>query len=246
MQALTALVVFTVAGTASASHFQSVPVPGLVETTFEAPGGKPGFGRRVLTGDTVDVAVTAFSASTGAFLSGPTSHTVGGTDTLPTTSPGLIPDHQIETSVMTVGLSRTLTIQIFADDALSTALAPAGLTLNPGTGPEPLISVFFEMPEINGGPDRFDDPEKITPASGTFNLLGTGGAVLFTTSAGINDAGTSFSVGNGVNAGGGDIFDPFIVGDIITGGSWTITYRIPTPASASLLGIGALILRRRR
>ena len=227
------------AGTASASGlFQSVTQSAqhqLDNSGFTNPIAASA------TGDTVGAGVTGFGAGGGAFLSGAGIHTIGGSDILASGAPGTIPDGTITSSVSTVGGVRTLTIVFGADGG--GAIAPAGLAI----GGAPVDTVFFELPGTNGGTDLIDDPMKIGVATGTFDLLGTAGASLFSSAATITDSGTSFSANNGVGITGVDLFDPAVIGDIITGGSYTISYAvIPAPSTFALLGLGGVVAHRRR
>ncbi|MEL7474270.1 MAG: PEP-CTERM sorting domain-containing protein [Planctomycetota bacterium] len=242
MKIAAALALTAAAGVASAALTSAGPVPGFANYVF-GPAPTGGGSSTVVAGDTVDAAVTGFGTGGGAFLSGPASHTVGaGPTILPSGGPGLIPDHIIDTSVSDAGGIRTLTIAIGAGGA---ALAPAGLAV----GGAAIDTIFFEIPDLNGGPDLFNDPAKAGPATGTFDLLGTGGASLFSTAAGVTGETPAgdFSVGNGVGIDAGlDLFDPAVTGDILTGGLWVISYEIPAPATAGLLGLGGLVAIRRR
>lgn len=246
LKTFTAVVVVAAVSAASAANFQSLTsAPGVAQHVFgDAPA--PAGNVENVAGDTVNVAVTAFNSGGGAFLSGAATHTVGdalgNTDIVPSGAAGIIPDHFITTFVTDVGTTRTLEIIIDASVDFSVPLAPAGLLV----AGAPITDFFFEIPDLNGGPDLFDDPDKIGPATGDFFLIGGGGATLFSTAAGIDDFGTSYSVGNGISVGGADPFDPAVVGDIIAGGAWRISYEIvPEPASLLLLAFGALAIRRR-
>lgn len=224
------------AAAASAGVFSSANNPGGAEHVFGTSpfNGNP---NALLTGDTVNAALTVFSAAGGAFAAGPGVHTVGSTSAL-AGIPGVTADMVITSSVTTVGTTRTLTISMIA--ANGAAIAAPGL----GIGGALVDSIFFELPDLNGGPDLFDDADKVGAASGTFNLLDNTGASLFGTAAGIDDFGTSFSVGNGVTTGpGSDLFGFAPIG----GGTWTISYEIvPAPGAAALLAMGGLVAARRR
>lgn len=224
------------AAAASAGVFSSANNPGVAEHVFGTSpyNGNP---NALLTGDTVNVALTGFSTGGGAFLAGPGSHTVGGTSSLAGVA-GVTADMVVTSSVTTVGTTRTLTISMIA--ANGAAIAAPGLAVGGAT----VDSIFFEMPGNNGGADLFNDADKIGAASGTFNLLDNTGASLFATAANITDTGTSFNVNNGVTTGpGSDIFG-FAP---IAGGAWTISYEIvPAPGAAALLAMGGLVAARRR
>lgn len=213
------------------------------------PAPTPGFSPMALTGDTVNMCVTGFSANGGAYLNGPVTHTVGGTTSGPSVAPGIIAPFEYASTVSTVGSTRTVVVDIYAvgAGAFLTTIAGPGLTL----GGAPVTSLRFEMPGLNGGVNMFDDGDKVGLATGTFTLVGTTNGVsaigLFSTAATITDFGTSFSVSNGVNAGGANLFDPNAVGATITGASFTISYEVvPAPSAAALLGVGALAATRRR
>lgn len=249
MKLTAVLALAAAAGAATASvNFQSVTVPGTAQHLF---GTSPNGGSSaVVAGDTVDAAMTAFGAGGGAFLNGPASHTVGaGPTVLPSGAPGLLPNGGIDTFVSDSGNIRTLTIFMFATPDFLTPVAPGGLAI----GGASLESIFFEIPDFNGGPDLFDDPQKVGPASGDFDLIGvditapTTPVILFSAAAGVDNFGSSYSVGNGVTTGpGSDIFDAATLGFAITGGQWVISYEIPAPATAGLLGLGGLVALRRR
>lgn len=190
---------------------------------------------RNVLGDTVNWAVTAFDSGGGGFLHAPQIHTVGGSDF--SAGSGPVGAVTISSSVSTVANVRTISMSILTDG--NTPIMQPGLSFS---GVDALNTIFFEIPDLNGGPDLFDDVDKIGAATGSFELLTTGGAVLFGAAAGIVDSGTSFSVGNGVGTGAGtDLFT-----NVITGGRWEISYAVPTPASAALLGLGGLVAVRRR
>lgn len=230
MKALFALAI--TAGSACAqSSFVAVDVkPFEVEYSF----GNTNVERNVL-GDTVNWAVTAFDSGGGGFLHAPQIHTVGGSDF--SAGDGTVGGVTISSSVSTVLNVRTVSISILTDG--DTPIMLPGLSFS---GVDPLNTIFFEIPDLNGGTDLFDDADKISAATGSFALLGAGGSTLFAAAAGVVDTGTSFSVGNGVGVGaGGDLF-----ANVITGGVWEISYTVPTPASAALLGLGGLVAVRRR
>lgn len=226
------------ASAASANVFESVAVPGRAADPFGVAGLSSNNNDRVL-GDTVNVAVTGFSTAGGAFLAGPGTHTVGGNSVLNGLA-GLTASFNISSSVSDAGGIRTLSISMTTIGG--GAIGIPGLAV----GGAPISSLFFELPDLNGGPDLFDDAQKVGAAAGTFNLLGTGGATLFSAAAGIVDSGTSFSIGNGISAGGANLFDPAAVGDILTGASWTVSYAIPAPGAAAMLALAGLGAARRR
>ena len=230
-----ALLLAVTAGTAVAqSNFVAVDSQPFVPTTAWNPAPETN-SNQLVDGDTVNWAVTAFDSGGGGFLVGSQLHTVGGSDFV--AGGGPVAGVTITTSVSTVANVRTLSISILTDG--DTPIMQPGLTFS---GVDPLNTIFFELPDLNGGPDLFDDANKIGVATGTFELLSTGGSVIFGAAAGIVDSGTSFSVGNGVGTGAGtDLF-----ANVITGGRWEITYAVPTPASAALLGLGGLVATRRR
>ena len=195
--------------------------------------------------------MTGFNTAGGAFLAGPGTHTVGGSDVLASASAGLIDDVVISTTVTTVGTTRTIDIFMLAAGGYN--IADAAITLS-GISVE---SLFFEVPDINGGPDLFDDAAKIGAASGSFDLIGADASgnlfSLFATTAGVDDLGTSFSVGNGVGVGsGGNILGSFGASTIdgsdvfVTGGIFSISYEVPAPSSAGILALGGLAATRRR
>jgi len=235
---LLAGVAASITSVAGANVIQSVTQhPGLAHNVF---GTAPTHGAEAVTGDTVNVAITAFTPSAGgAILVGPGVHTAGGVNAVNSVAPALIANTTITSTVTTVGTTRTVSILWIADLApFNGAIAQPGL----GVGGQQFTSIFFEMPGNNAGANLWDDAQKIGPATGTFNLLDNLGASIFGTAAGITDSGTSFNISNGVNAGGTPIFN-FPIG----GGTWTVSYEIiPAPGAFALLGLGGLAAARRR
>ncbi|MFG0307000.1 MAG: hypothetical protein ACF8Q5_12390 [Phycisphaerales bacterium JB040] len=226
------LVLFVCAGSACAeSSFialdRALIVPG---------GGLPDEPQLAVAGDTVNWAITAFSTAGGTFLHGPGTHTVGGSNAS-AGLPGTIGDVVVSSSVSTSASNvRTLVINMVTTS--NARLAIGGLTI----GGAVIDTVRFEVPGVNGGPNFFDDPYKLSAATGTFNLLGNNGAVIFSGAAGVTDNGTSFGLANGVTTGPGtNLFNNYI-----TGGRFTITYTVPAPGSVAVLGLGGLAFRRRR
>lgn len=221
-------------GAASAQLFQSVDRRdfGVIPTDFSNLDGA-----RSVAGDTVNVAVTGFTPTTGALLYGPGLHTVGGSSALASAAAALFADGTVSSTVTTVGDLRTVTVSIRGGGA-SQAIGTAGLTLAGAS----LTSLFFEVPDLNGGPDLFNDSEKISAAAGTFVLRGAANAALFTTGAIVDDFGTSFSLGNGVTIGNtGNILSFGIIG-----ADYTISYRVPAPGVAGVMALGGIVAARRR
>jgi len=200
-----------------------------------------------LTGDTVNVAVIALPAdfSDVYVLTGPGVHTVGSTNILPASNPGVLPSYRFASVISTVGTTRTLTLDITT--STGGALAPAGLKI----GGQNLALLSFQLPDVFAGSDRFNDAEKVGfDLRANYSLLGSGGSILRTLpaayaeySGGRFDLGATFDTGNDV-----DIFDPANTGGIITGARFVATYTVvPAPATAMVLGLaGCGICTRRR
>lgn len=193
-------------------------------------------GNRDATGDTADTVITLFSNAGGAISVGPVSHTIGGTDA---TTDAFGTGVSISSADVDNGNgTRTVTIT-WAADAWAN-LIPTGANI----GGDPIIQIGFELGENNAG-TNFVDPSLyggLTTTDGTFDLLGSGGSVLFSGTFFTTDQGTGFSGLTFVNAGGADLSTFGIAG-----ARATITYDVvPTPASAALLGLGGLVAARRR
>jgi len=219
---------------------QSASSPGAATNHFGAPGFT--YSGLVL-GDTVDVATTVFTPTQGgSFLQGPGVHTVGAAGSLPGVPSLDIPELAVSSTAATAAGVRTLIIELIA--ATGDVMAPAGL----GIGGETVNSVVFELGRQNAGTDPFNDPDKIGAATGLFELLDPLGAVVFSSDAGVEDLGASYSVVNGVGLpAGDDLFDPQVAGTEIAGARFTLSYAvIPAPASGALLALFGFAAARRR
>ena len=93
VQSLAGITLIAIVGVApAAAQLQSANVPGLT-THALGPAPVQSASGTALIGDTVNVGITAFGPTGGAFLTGPAIHTVGTSSVIPSTVIGLIPNH---------------------------------------------------------------------------------------------------------------------------------------------------------
>ncbi|MEQ8850467.1 MAG: hypothetical protein RIB32_01640 [Phycisphaerales bacterium] len=189
-------------------------------------------GTRDANGDTVNTGTALFG--TGGALSINTSHTIGGSDAVVDGlgSPGTVSSTDVDNGNGT----RTLTITWVLDNFAN--MIPPGTTV----GGTPITTISFEAGSANfAGDDIAPTGYAGLPGDGAFDLLGAGGAVLFSGTWFLTDNGTGFSGATFVSAGGADLSAFGIAGGVAT-----ITYNVPAPAGAAVLGLGGLVAVRRR
>ena len=234
---ITISAIAALAGTASAQFTASNIAPHAINPATPAAD-------RTANGDLVETGLAVFSNTEGVLYDAPLFHEIGTTETLPN-----VTNVEVSSSVIDNGnLTRTLDISWTTNDA-SALFGPNGLNGNP------IVQLSFELGENNFPNDFVEDPDyagltnfdpnALGPGMGSFvgdfSLLDAAGASLFDGNIFLTDQGTGFSGIVVIGAGGADLGN-FNIG----GGSASITYNIPTPASASLLAAGGIAATRRR
>ncbi|MEO0512512.1 MAG: hypothetical protein AAF108_06395 [Planctomycetota bacterium] len=223
-------------------NLQSVGLPATQVFTNEF-GLPSGPAAAKVAGDTVDVGLVGvtISGSAVATLSSGV-HNVNSSNVFGSIAPGVITDHIIESTVITEGTTRSVVL-FYGAAALGDQLASP----NAGVGGESIGTLFWDLPFLSGD-NLFDDDEKVGAVSGTFTVLGTNGAGLFSTNDIVNeDNGTSFDIGAAVGIEGGNILGDLGGGVFVQGGFFSFSYEIiPAPSSAAIIGLSGLVAVRRR
>jgi len=226
------------AATASASVITSSPTGPTVDRE-SSPYTTRALGSMVNTGNAV------FNTAGGAFLNEADPHTIGGSDAM--TNAFLRPS-TVSSSVTTVGLLRTVTIEWTTDNQ--------GVMIQPGDmlGGVPFQTVSFELGTANFPNGGIDDPDFVSFAHAPdamdptifladFTLLNATGGTIFAGAWFVNLNGAGEIAGRTfVGAGGADLAN-FNIG----GGRAVVSYNIiPAPGSVALLGLAGLVAGRRR
>jgi hypothetical protein len=193
-------------------------------------------------GDTTNVVNGVFNAGGGAILND-SLHTIGGSDPMNNVFQR---STTITSTVSTVGNIRTV---VMTWETIGQNMLQPGDAL----GGTPITQLSFENGSANAGGNGINDPQFLAfnhapdPATpGTFlagfELLGAGGSVIFagTYFVSLNDP-TEISGRTFIGAGGADL-----AGFSINGGRATVSYLIPSPTSAAVLGFAGLAAARRR
>ncbi len=227
--------VLTVAGLATAASADLITASAFGPHAVTAPT----YGEAA--GDVTNTVNAIFDAGGGIILNS-LAHTVDSSEAM---TAGFRPT-TMTTTVTTVGSTRTITMEWLTDGG--------AFMVEPGdsaTGAGPVTTLSFEHGSANAAGNGIDDPDFVaynhpfdgTSYLGAFDLLGAGGAVLFSGSYFLQlPSATEMDGRTFISAGGGDLS-----GFGITGGRSTWSYEIvPAPASAALLGLGGFAAARRR
>jgi len=238
MKTTLTIALFAAAGTAANAQQLTATsaAPGLVSEQRDAET------QGSAQGDLVETALTVQQQTTQDlfFFDDPIFHEIGSTNTFPNAT-----FLEVTSSVSTDmgAMTRTVDVTWQTNDG-SAIFGPEFF------GPADGIDLLgFELGENNVPNDFVEDPDYVSLAEpfdgddflGDFSLFDAAGTEIFAGDFFLTDQGTGFSGVVFINAGGADLGD-FNIG----GATASITYNIPTPASAALLGLGGLAAARRR
>ncbi len=232
------IAIMALAGLAGAAHADLITASAFGPAVAQVPT----YETKAL-GDVTNAVNGVFNAGGGAILND-AAHTLGTSEAMN----AALRATTISSTVVTVGTTRTVTIEWSTDGGLA-MVAPGD-----GLGGLPITTLSFENGSANAGGNGIDDPDFVAfnhaadPMNpGTFladfDLIAVGGGTIFSGSYFVSlNAPTEVSGRTFIGAGGADLAN-----FAIAGGVATISYEIvPAPASAALLGLGGFAAARRR